>query len=185
MKKFIKSLINSIAYIFSFLIICKINKAISYFFKKVFWYSLKRQFCKVGRNSFIEYPVMTKGLKYITIGDNFTSYARLRLEAYDKHLNNFYNPQIIIGNNVSLNYDCHIGCVNKIVIGDNTSIGDRTEIHAGKLVDIGSGPLPHALSLTCLCSCTLRPNSIEAFFLRMRTPLPTLKSDPHFANAGL
>lgn len=28
---------------------------------------------------------------------------------------------------------------SRIIIGDNTSIGDRTEIHAGRLVEIGSG----------------------------------------------
>ena len=30
-------------------------------------------------------------------------------------------------------------CHSEIIIGDNSSIGDRTEIHAGKRVEIGSG----------------------------------------------
>lgn len=39
-------------------------------------------------------------------------------------------PQPIIGNNVSYNYYCHIGCLNKIVIGDNVMLGSRVVIEA-------------------------------------------------------
>lgn len=52
--------------------------------------------------------------------------------------------EITLGNRVLLHRCCKIsayGCdgVAKITIGDNSYIGDRTEIHAGLLVEIGSG----------------------------------------------
>jgi len=89
---------------------------------------VKKQFKKCGNNLSIEYPIVSNGLKYISIGDNFSSFARLRLEAFDKHLDNTYTPEIIIGDNVSINYDVHIGCVNKIVIGNNILIASKVFI---------------------------------------------------------
>lgn len=54
------------------------------------------------------------------------------------------NASIEIGRKVQLHRQVKLSawgneCESKIVIGDNTTIGDRTEIHAGKLVEIGSG----------------------------------------------
>jgi serine acetyltransferase len=95
---------------------------------RLFWYALERRFDKVGEASFIEYPVVTLGEDHITLGSNFYSYARLRLEAYDNHLGNVYHPEIIIGDNVSLNYDCHIACINRVVIGNNVLIGSKVHI---------------------------------------------------------
>lgn len=52
--------------------------------------------------------------------------------------------EISIGNKVLLHRHCKLSAygvddVAQIVIGSNTYIGDRTEIHAGKLVEIGNG----------------------------------------------
>ena len=54
------------------------------------------------------------------------------------------NGEISVGNKVLLHRYCKLSAygVNekaRIVIGNNTYIGDRTEIHAGKLVEIGNG----------------------------------------------
>jgi len=89
---------------------------------------LKLGFKKTGKNFLIEYPIRVVGGNYIEIGSNFNSFGRLRIEAFARHLGNTYSPNIIIGNNVSLNFDCHIGCVNKIVIGNNVLIASRVFI---------------------------------------------------------
>jgi acetyltransferase-like isoleucine patch superfamily enzyme len=65
------------------------------------------------------------GSQYIQIGENFLSFAGLRIEAYDKHMGNIYTPKIIIGNDVSLNYDCHIGSINRITIGNNVLMASK------------------------------------------------------------
>ena len=54
------------------------------------------------------------------------------------------NASITIGRKVQLYCGVKLSawgneCFSEIIIGDNTSIGDRTEIHAGKKVEIGSG----------------------------------------------
>ena len=81
-----------------------------------------------GKNFSIQSPCYYHGLHHISIGDNFTSFAGIRIEAYEKHLNNIYTPELIIGNNVSMNHDCHIGCINKIHIGNNVLIGSKVFI---------------------------------------------------------
>ena len=86
---------------------------------------VKYDFKKVGSNFRIDFPFVIKGTKYIEIGDNFSSFARLRLEAYNNHNGFDFTPKIIIGNNVSINYDCHIGCVNHIEIGNDVLMASK------------------------------------------------------------
>ena len=89
---------------------------------------VKRGFKRYGNDSMIEYPIILFGKKYISIGNNFETRGRLRIEAFDNFKNHSYNPEIIIKDNVSFNYDCHLGAINKIVIGNNVLIGSRVLI---------------------------------------------------------
>ncbi len=85
----------------------------------------------------LEYPAFIVGHRYISIGKNFSSRGRLRIEAYDTFLQQQFSPSIIIGNNVCFNFDCHVGCIDKVIIKDNVLIGSRVLIidHAhGELI---------------------------------------------------
>ena len=87
------------------------------------------QFATVGRNCHLlcdNYLVL--GGKYIEIGDNFSVGRCLRFEAIDNYALNNYHPQIIIGNNVRLEDFCHIGCIEKITIGNNVLIASKVFI---------------------------------------------------------
>lgn len=94
----------------------------------IFSQILKTSFKSAGKHFFVEYPLRSLGGEYITIGDHFCSFGRLRLEAHAFHNGFRFSPQISIGDNVSLNYDCHIGCINKITIGNNVLIASRVTI---------------------------------------------------------
>lgn len=93
-------------------------------------YSLYKcnEFKKVESKICLHYPLYLRGGKYITIGNNFYSDLRLRLEAWDEHLGYEFSPNIIIGNNVSINSDCHIGAINEIIIEDNVLIASKVFI---------------------------------------------------------
>ena len=39
-----------------------------------------------------------------------------------------FSPQIIIGNNVSIQKDCHIGAINRIVLGNNVLLASKVFI---------------------------------------------------------
>jgi acetyltransferase-like isoleucine patch superfamily enzyme len=59
------------------------------------------------------------GAKYISIGKNFVGLDRNRLEAISRNGDAVFHPNITIGDNVIMCYDCHIGSINKIYIGNN------------------------------------------------------------------
>jgi acetyltransferase-like isoleucine patch superfamily enzyme len=101
-------------------------------------------FKKVGNNVFIAYPLSLHGGKYMTIGDNFGCDQRLRLDAYDEFLGDKFNPEITIGNNVSIQKDCHIGAINKIVLGNNVLLASKVYIsdHSHGEVNVEAIKLP-------------------------------------------
>lgn len=73
-------------------------------------------------------PLFLNGGKYITIGNNFSILKGGRIEAIDRYGNEIFNPDIIIGDNVVINSDCHIAAINKIKIGNNVVMASRVYI---------------------------------------------------------
>lgn len=69
-----------------------------------------------------------QGGNHISIGNFFECDQRLRLDAWDKFLEEEYKPVIIFGNCVSIQKDCHIGAINKIVIGNNVLLASKVYI---------------------------------------------------------
>ena len=89
---------------------------------------IKRELKIVGINFFIQSPYHIVGPECISIGDNFSAFGGLRIEAIRRYFHEAFTPEIIIGNNVSINYNCHIGCVNKITIGNHVLIASNVFI---------------------------------------------------------
>lgn len=106
----------------------KLCRGIFIVFSKVYWASERKQLCKCGKNTFVEYPFILKGPKYIKVGDNFHANKRLQLEAHDRHNGISFLPCIEIGENVSINYDVHIASCNRVVIDDGTLIASKVFI---------------------------------------------------------
>jgi len=82
----------------------------------------------IGENAFIQFPLYLFGGKSIIVGKNFSSDQRLRLDTFENFLGDKFNPEIIIGDNVSIQKDCHIGAINKIVIGNNVLLASKVYI---------------------------------------------------------
>lgn len=88
---------------------------------------IKANIKQCGGNLYAEYPLRLIGEQYLTIGDNFGSYANTRIEIFNNPASDI-TPQVIIGDNVSIIYDCHIGCVDKVVIGNHVLIASKVFI---------------------------------------------------------
>lgn len=71
---------------------------------------------------------MIKNPQYISIGNNFGALQNLRIEAWDEYQGERFAPEVIIGDDVSMNSDVHIGCINKVVIGNNVLMASRIYI---------------------------------------------------------
>jgi acetyltransferase-like isoleucine patch superfamily enzyme len=91
--------------------------------------------CKlIGHNFNLgkDYHILSS--QYIEISDNFIAGVRFRIEAWDGYYDQKFFSKIKIGNKVIFNTDIHIGCNNKIDIGNNCLFGSRiyiTDHHHG------------------------------------------------------
>lgn len=72
--------------------------------------------------------ISVKGPQFISIGQNFRAGKFLRLEALESHEGIKFAPSLILGDNVSIEDYCHIGCNNSITIGDNVLIASKVFI---------------------------------------------------------
>lgn len=128
MKQLIKKEIRNIIIFFSCFFSPTLFKIFILRYNQLYsiWYS--REFKKVGEIFNISSPLYLHGGKYISIGENFNCGLRLRLEAFDEHLGYHFSPNIIIGNDVSINSDCHIGAIDKIIIEDGVLIASKVFI---------------------------------------------------------
>jgi acetyltransferase-like isoleucine patch superfamily enzyme len=106
----------------------KLYNKLIYFIKKNELSILKSKFKDFGVGSYINEDSLIKNPHYISIGNNFYAHKRFRMEAWDSYLEENFTPKILIGNNVCFNTDIHIGCINKVVIGDNCLFGSRIYI---------------------------------------------------------
>lgn len=91
-------------------------------------YYIGVEFNSIGDGYLFEYPFVLKGGKYITIGKEFSTRAGFRIEAYDDYYGCKYTPKIIIGDSVFFNFNCHLGAINYIKIGNNVLIGSNVLI---------------------------------------------------------
>ena len=119
MRLFIRYILRGVIIIVAFLYGYETNRRFNQYKNSFYSYWLKMSIKKCGMQFHIESRAYFKGMQYMIIGDNFNSLERLRIECWDKFAGMTFTPQLIIGNNVVLNYNVHIGCINKIVIGNN------------------------------------------------------------------
>lgn len=75
-----------------------------------------------------ESPFEVEGGKYITVGHNVRTKPGLHIAAIDRIKNQIFKPNIIIGNDVSINYDVHIACISRVEIGDGSLLASKVFI---------------------------------------------------------
>jgi len=82
-----------------------------------------------GNNIVIEFPFDFMNSSCISIGNQFVARKNMKIRAFKEFGNFSFDPEIIIGNNVSIETDCHIGCINKVIIGNNVLIASGVYIN--------------------------------------------------------
>ncbi len=89
---------------------------------------LQKKFKFFGNDGKLPFPNRILNPKYISIGNNFFALNNLRIEAWDRFYNQRFNPKVSIGNNVIMNTDIHIACIDEIIIGNNVLMASRIYI---------------------------------------------------------
>ncbi len=84
----------------------------------------------IGKSIMIGKNCKFKNIRNIKIGSNFYCGNDCRIYTWEKYNNasTGYLPQLIIGNNVSINENCFISCINSIQIGNGCLLGDNVFI---------------------------------------------------------
>lgn len=127
-KKIIKQVFVIVCRCWAYIYSPKVSRWLSVRYSHFYSLWISREFKSIGENAYIVPPLYLNGGRHITIGDNFGCDHRLRLDAFDNFLDDEFTPQITIGDNVSIQKDCHIGAINRIVIGDNVLIASKVYI---------------------------------------------------------
>ena len=143
MRAFLKLFVKLLSHIFGF----RFFNALSALKDNLISYSLQTQIKNRDNDIRVQAPVVIKGAKHITIGKSFVANRNLRLQAITDYMGIHYNPCINIGNNVTVNPNCHIAALKKITIGDNVLIASNVFIsdHSHGRSDFSDIATPPAL----------------------------------------
>lgn len=114
--------------IFSLTLFLKLIEKFKYIGNLFYSGFISGQLGKHGRYPFFVYPVSLLGGRYIEIGDDFFTQPGLRIEVLDTYRGAKFSPKITIGDNVIVNDNCHIACINEISIGSNVLMASRVFI---------------------------------------------------------
>lgn len=91
---------------------------------------LKKNLKKVGYPFILGKDFRIINPQYIEIGEAFNASDRFRLDVLDHYpaSSQIFFPSVKIGDNVIFHTDIHIGCINRIEIGDNCLFASRVFI---------------------------------------------------------
>lgn len=90
--------------------------------------NLCSSFKSIGLNFQIGKDYSICGAENISIGNNFRALSHFRMQAISCHASIKYKPNLVIGNNVSFEDYCHIGCIESVKIGNGTLIASKVFI---------------------------------------------------------
>lgn len=168
LKKSIKAICYSIAFLFSLIFNNLIVKSLNYMIELVNSINFKRKLKRHGNKIHISRANVLEGLKFVEVGDDFSAGSGFWLGTY--RTAEFNEPKIKIGNNVHCSRNVHIGAINEIIIEDKVLIGSNILItdHShgnGYSADIPISKAPlhskgkvHIKENTWICdSCVILP----------------------------
>ncbi|MBU3820660.1 acetyltransferase [Flavobacteriaceae bacterium XHP0103] len=106
----------------------------------------------------IRWPVLLINRKFVSFGKGFTSGSNLRIEVITKDyykgeiVNQKKPPRVILGENIMMNNNVHIGCAYGIEIGDNVLVGSNVLI-----IDHDHGEYSYEDGKSILIAPSIRP----------------------------
>lgn len=95
--------------------------------RKIFFWIYKRKFLSCG-SLMLRAPYHITGFSSISIGRNFKAGPGFKLEAVGSYRRERFTPVIEIGDNVIIHDYVHIGCVNRVTIGNNVLMASKIYI---------------------------------------------------------
>ncbi|MDP1740195.1 DapH/DapD/GlmU-related protein [Polaromonas sp.] len=85
-------------------------------------------FQRMGVGTFVSPFIQSVGLDRVSLGDRSRISRNTRLLALKAYGSQVFDPQIDIGDNVSIGFGCTLSCINRIEISHDVTIGDNVYI---------------------------------------------------------
>ncbi len=101
-----------------------INKIIN-FETKILWNSVLKKLKEYGKECKCQRGFSVKGFEYISMGSGFNGGTNICLHVWKNYKNQVMDrdPQLVIGDNVSMVANSYISCSNQVIIGDGVLVG--------------------------------------------------------------
>lgn len=115
-----RRLLDKIGVIFSYFFTGKISDVLRYCHDVVYTGWIRRQFKKFEGE--IKGNISLINGQNISVGNGTVIHNNVSLFTWERHGNQRFNPEMIIGRNCDIQNDCFISCINKISIGDNVAL---------------------------------------------------------------
>jgi acetyltransferase-like isoleucine patch superfamily enzyme len=109
-------------------ILYKIIRKVKWFYRIFLSWIFSHGLESAGHRPYFGKDTVMLGMKNIIVGDNFIMNDRSRVKAVESNGSEIFNPQIRIGHNVTINYDCHIAAIQLVEIGNNVLFASRIYI---------------------------------------------------------
>ena len=106
----------------------KIGNIITRISQVVYAAYIRHQLCEAPRLHIIGIPIYITGGCFTRIGRDTTIGFGTKIEAFSNFHKQVFHPEITIGERVLIGALSHIGCINSVHIGDDTTLGERTYI---------------------------------------------------------
>lgn len=89
---------------------------------------VSRGFKRFGKSTISSPFKKLLGQQYISVGDGVVIHDSIVLTAWDRYLDQRFQPEIIIADGCSLGGELHISAINKIEIGKNVLFGRKVTL---------------------------------------------------------
>ena len=146
MKKILSAVIAIISFPIALIWNARVSSMVNAFCDKLYSEIIRSRFKGAKNLRVWGRPLMITGARHISIGDNVEICRLARIDAITHYPNTGqrFEPVLKIANNVVVQVSCHIGCINRVEIGEYTTMGARTYItdHTHGTVELDDLKLP-------------------------------------------
>lgn len=125
----LKDMLSKLGFFLSFLYPLKAINGVRAINKIMYSAKIQRKIGTKGARFKITPYMNLIGEQYMYIGEGFTALSGMIMQCYDSYLSGQqFLPKLTIGKNAYFGPNCHIGCINEIIIGDNLLAADHVYI---------------------------------------------------------
>ncbi|GIO12252.1 acetyltransferase [Cohnella xylanilytica] len=96
--------------------------------KRIQKYLIGHRFKQMGKRTYIEEPSRLINKEHMSFGNNVLIRFGTRIECVSRFNDQMFEPDLIIGDNVNIEQNCHIVCASRIIVENDVQITGMVSI---------------------------------------------------------